>query len=96
LSDIVVAQLAQEMYNNNLLLMLVQNLTKIDFEVCNSNKLIKFILMNVLILYYLKLQGKKDVAQVFNNVLRRQLGSRSPTVEHICAKSEILFTLIAG
>jgi len=35
LSDIVVAQLAQEMYNNNLLLMLVQNLTKIDFEVCN-------------------------------------------------------------
>lgn len=34
LSDIVVAQLAQEMYNNNLLLMLVQNLTKIDFEVC--------------------------------------------------------------
>ncbi|XP_001949162.2 protein Mo25 [Acyrthosiphon pisum] len=72
LSDIVVAQLAQEMYNNNLLLMLVQNLTKIDFE------------------------GKKDVAQVFNNVLRRQLGSRSPTVEHICAKSEILFTLIAG
>lgn len=37
LSDIVVAQLAQEMYNNNLLLMLVQNLTKIDFEVCNSN-----------------------------------------------------------
>lgn len=47
-------------------------------------------------LYYLTLQGKKDVAQVFNNVLRRQLGSRSPTVEHICAKSEILFTLIAG
>lgn len=33
LSDIVVAQLAQEMYNNNVLLMLIQNLTKIDFEV---------------------------------------------------------------
>lgn len=33
LSDIVVAQLTQEMYNNNLLLMLIQNLTKIDFEV---------------------------------------------------------------
>lgn len=29
----VVAQLAQEMYMSNLLLMLIQNLSKIDFEV---------------------------------------------------------------
>ncbi|KAJ6639629.1 Protein Mo25 [Pseudolycoriella hygida] len=41
-------------------------------------------------------EGKKDVAQVFNNVLRRQIGTRSPTVEYICTKPEILFTLIAG
>lgn len=34
-ADIVVAQLAQELYNSNLLLMLVQNLSRIDFEVCN-------------------------------------------------------------
>lgn len=40
LSDIVVAQLAQEMYNNNLLLLLVQNLTKIDFEVYILNNFI--------------------------------------------------------
>lgn len=60
-------------------------------------KYIIIYIMKYIILYnYLILQGKKDVAQVFNNVLRRQLGSRSPTVEHICAKSEILFTLIAG
>lgn len=72
--------------------MLVQNLTKIDFEVC----ILTFFLGFFVILSISKLQGKKDVAQVFNNVLRRQLGSRSPTVEHICAKSEILFTLIAG
>lgn len=32
-ADIVVAQLAQELYNNNLLLLLVQNLSRIDFEV---------------------------------------------------------------
>lgn len=32
-TDIVVAQLAQELYNTNLLLLLVQNLSKIDFEV---------------------------------------------------------------
>ncbi|KAK0086611.1 hypothetical protein PV325_002854 [Microctonus aethiopoides] len=69
-ADIVVAQLAQELYNSNLLLLLVQNLSRIDFE------------------------GKKDVAQVFNNILRRQIGTRSPTVEYICTKPEILFTLI--
>ncbi|XP_020300772.1 protein Mo25 [Pseudomyrmex gracilis] len=31
-ADIVVAQLAQELYNSNLLLLLVQNLSRIDFE----------------------------------------------------------------
>ncbi|KAJ8867200.1 hypothetical protein PR048_030995 [Dryococelus australis] len=41
-------------------------------------------------------QGKKDVAQVFNNILRRQIGTRSPTVEYICTKPEILFTLMTG
>lgn len=91
-TDIIVSQLAQELYNSNLLLLLIQNLNRIDFE------------------------GKKDVAQVFNNgkrwqyagssrkchrlalivVLRRQIGTRSPTVEYICTKPEILFTLMAG
>ena len=71
-ADIVLAQLAQELYNSNLLLLLIQNLSKIDFE------------------------GKKDVAQVFNNILRRQIGTRSPTVEYICTRSEILFQLMAG
>jgi calcium binding protein 39 len=72
-TNIIVAQLAQELHNNNnLLLLLIQNLSRIDFE------------------------GKKDVAQVFNNILRRQIGTRSPTVEYICTKPEILFTLMAG
>lgn len=71
-TDIIVAQLAQELYNSNLLLMLVQNLNRIDFE------------------------GKKDVAQVFNNILRRQIGTRSPTVEYICTKPDILYTLMSG
>uniref|UniRef100_A0A646QHY7 Mo25 n=2 Tax=Scolopendridae TaxID=41363 RepID=A0A646QHY7_9MYRI len=71
-TDIVLAQLAQELYNSTLLLLLIQNLTKIDFE------------------------GKKDVAQIFNNILRRQIGTRSPTVEYICTKPEILFTLMRG
>ncbi|XP_022246600.1 protein Mo25-like isoform X1 [Limulus polyphemus] len=71
-TDIVLTQLAHELYNSNLLLSFIQNLSKIDFE------------------------GKKDVAQIFNNILRRQIGTRSPTVEYICTKSEILFTLIKG
>jgi len=71
-TDIAVAQLAQEIYNTNLLSILINNLTKIEFE------------------------AKKDVAQIFNNILRRQIGTRSPTVEYICTKPEIIFILIRG
>lgn len=71
-TDIAVAQLAQEIYNSNLLFTLINNLSKIEFE------------------------AKKDVAQIFNNILRRQIGTRSPTVEYICTKPDIVFTLIRG
>jgi len=71
-SDIVVAQLSQEVYNSGLLLLLLRNLHMVDFE------------------------GKKDAVQVFNNLLRRQIGTRTPTVEYICTKPEIVFTLCRG
>ncbi|KAH7642796.1 calcium binding protein Mo25 [Dermatophagoides farinae] len=71
-TDIGVAQLSQELYNTNLLLQLINNLSRIEFE------------------------AKKDVAQIFNNILRRQIGTRSPTVEYMCTKSDILFTLMRG
>merc|ERR1719383_200365 len=71
-SDILLAQLSQEMYNSGLLLVLLRNLHKIDFE------------------------GKKDATQIFNNILRRQIGTRTPTVEYICTSPEILFTLCKG
>lgn len=45
-TDIVVAQLAQELYNSHQLLALINNLSRIEFE------------------------GKKDVALIFNNILR--------------------------
>ena len=60
------------MYNSGLLLILLRNLHKVDFE------------------------GKKDAAQIFNNILRRQIGTRTPTVEYICTTPEILFTLCKG
>lgn len=66
------AQLAQEFYNHDVPLHLIQNLQRLDFE------------------------AKKDVAQIFNNILRRQIGTRSPTVEYVCTKSELLFILIRG
>lgn len=36
-TEIIVAQLAQELYNSNLLLLLIQNLNRIDFEVSSYN-----------------------------------------------------------
>ncbi|XP_043857935.1 calcium-binding protein 39 isoform X2 [Dromiciops gliroides] len=41
-------------------------------------------------------EGKKDVAQIFNNILRRQIGTRTPTVEYICTQQSILFMLLKG
>ena len=66
-SDIIVAQLSQEVYNSGLLLLLLRNLHMVDFE------------------------GKKDAVQVFNNLLRRQIGTRTPTVEYICTKVRNFF-----
>ncbi|EIW75607.1 mo25 protein [Coniophora puteana RWD-64-598 SS2] len=42
-------------------------------------------------------EARKDVVQIFNNLLRRQIGARWPTVEYICAKHEdIVFGALAG
>ncbi|EAU86979.2 mo25 protein [Coprinopsis cinerea okayama7 len=68
----VVAQLAQETYNTDLLLLLVQNIARFEFE------------------------ARKDVVQIFNNLLRRQIGSRWPTVEYLSSKPDIVFAALAG
>ncbi|MGH0138059.1 UNVERIFIED_CONTAM: hypothetical protein FKN15_026036 [Acipenser sinensis] len=41
-------------------------------------------------------EGKKDVCQIFNNILRRQIGTRIPTVEYISSHQQILFILLKG
>ncbi|CAO2583523.1 Calcium-binding protein 39-like, partial [Lemmus lemmus] len=41
-------------------------------------------------------EGKKDVTQLFNNILRRQIGARSPTVEYISSHPHILSMLLKG
>ncbi|CAG8549272.1 10669_t:CDS:2 [Paraglomus brasilianum] len=67
-----VAQLAQEVYNNDLLQLLVLNIWRFEFE------------------------AKKDVSQISNNLLRRQVGSLTPTVDYLNNRPEILFTLLKG
>ncbi|TDL20323.1 Mo25-like protein [Rickenella mellea] len=68
----LVAQLAQETYNTDLLLLLVTNLARFEFE------------------------ARKDVVQIFNHLLRRQIGSRWPTVEYLDRKHDIIFATLAG
>jgi calcium binding protein 39 len=45
----------------------------------------------------LLLQGKKDVVQIFNKLLRREISNRMPTVDYIAQnKPEILTQLCYG
>ncbi|CAO2581255.1 Calcium-binding protein 39 [Lemmus lemmus] len=46
--------------------------------------------------WLLGFEGKKDVAQIFNNILRRQIGARTPAVEYICTQQNIFFMLLKG
>ncbi|KAI8894927.1 Mo25-like protein [Globomyces pollinis-pini] len=68
----MVAQLATEVVNSDLLVSLIQNIQLFEFE------------------------AKKDVAQIFNNLLRRQIGTRFPTADYIAGKPDVLFCMIAG
>ncbi|KAF6032754.1 CAB39L [Bugula neritina] len=58
-----------------------------------SSSLLHNLLVN---LHLIDFERKKDVTQIFNNLLRRQISSRLPTVEHIAAKPDILFLLLNG
>lgn len=44
----------------------------------------------------LDFESKKDVAQIFNSILRRQIGARLPTVEYLLDNKEVLFMLVTG
>lgn len=94
-----VAQLAQELYNTDLLIYLITNLQRIDFEVgyirLHSEKA-QSNWVCVKILLYFSVQGKKDVVHLFSNIVRRHIGSRTPTVEYISSHPQILFMLLKG
>jgi len=58
-----------------------------------ANDLIPALLTNIT---RLEFEAKKDLASIFNHLLRRQVGSRSPTVEYICRNAAILEMLLVG
>lgn len=41
-------------------------------------------------------EAKKDVSQIFNILLRRQIGSRSPTVEYLATRPDVIFLALKG
>ncbi|GAA5901159.1 Mo25 family protein [Sporobolomyces salmoneus] len=68
----IIAQLAQEVYANDLLQLLVLHIWRFEFE------------------------ARKDVSQIFNNLLRRQIGTRWPTVEYLSSEEETIFAAMKG
>ncbi|XP_067947996.1 protein Mo25-like [Watersipora subatra] len=50
----------------------------------------------ILNLHRIDFERKKDVAQVFNNLVRRQISSRTPTVEYLAGRPDTLFLLLNG
>ena len=58
-----------------------------------STDLLFYLLQNI---HKLEFESRKDVVQIFNNLLRRQIGARWPTVEYLCSKPEVLFAAFEG
>lgn len=41
-------------------------------------------------------QARKDVGHIYSNLLRRNIGGRLPTVDHIAHKPAVLFNTLQG
>ncbi|KAG1439093.1 hypothetical protein G6F56_012406 [Rhizopus delemar] len=61
-------------------------------EVYKTN-LLQLMILNI---QKFEFEAKKDVAQIFNNLLKRHIGSRFPTVEYLSTHEDILFYLLKG
>lgn len=44
----------------------------------------------------LEFESRKDVVVIFTHLLRRQIGSRWPTVEYLSAKPDVIFAVLHG
>jgi len=68
----IVAQLAQEIYNQDLLKIFLLQMRRFEFE------------------------SRKDVVNIFNLILRRQIGTRWPTVDYLANREEIIWIALKG
>ncbi|KAH8921808.1 Mo25-like protein [Atractiella rhizophila] len=50
----------------------------------------------VINLWKLEFEARKDVCQIFNILLRRQIGTRLPTVDYLATKEDVIFSLLRG
>lgn len=90
-----IAQLSQEAYNHDVLLLLVERIGGFEFEVRRFSLQSAYESTPADALPCFP-QAKKDVTQIFNHLLRRQIGSRFPTVEYIAKKPQIVFATLKG
>jgi len=58
-----------------------------------ANKMLELLIKNLALIDF---EGRKDVVAIFNNLLRRQIGTRNPTEEYINQNSAILIMLVKG
>lgn len=56
----------------------------------------KFILLLVQKMDQVEFECKKDAVQIFNRLLKREIGARNPTAEHILANKDVLTLLVNG
>ncbi|GME71818.1 unnamed protein product [Ambrosiozyma monospora] len=66
------AQLAHEVYTTDSLVLLISNLSNIEFD------------------------SRKIVVLLFNSLLRRKIGNRSPTIDYLLQRNQILTMLMKG
>eukprot|EP00051_Salpingoeca_urceolata_P026846 m.478977 g.478977 ORF g.478977 m.478977 type:complete len:324 (-) comp21290_c0_seq1:212-1183(-) len=64
----------------------------LSVEVCQSNLLLLF----VKALPKADFEASKDMVQIFTKILRREVGTRFPTVDHIVGKPDVLVALVEG
>lgn len=86
----VIAQIANEVYAQDIMSLVVTHIGKLEFEVshqslCSPEPGIE-----------LMRQARKDVGTVYGALLRRTISDRSPTVEHLSSRPDILFAALKG
>ncbi len=93
-----ISQLANEVYAQDVLRLMIVNLHRMDFEVshlccdsmddrrCDAEPHVVTV----------TLQRRKDVQQIFSLLLRRKIGDRFPTAEYLKRNPQVIFLVLSG